>query len=268
MWEDEMHENYSILMIKGFMKDYPQTSFVIGADTRMAYYEGRDKSSTARPIGNTEHYYDIFNTALQIDNQDEIQIYHKSRLVPGVEMLPYPKLFWWLEDLMLDLGGMSGSHGTQKERTVFHNNYKEIKVGVPICYESVYGEFVGEWVNNGANIIFVITNDGWWEDTPGYRQHHSYSRIRAIETRRSIARSANTGISSFINQRGDVIEYLGWEKRGAIRQKLNANDKITFYVKYGDFFARMSLVVSAIFLIVQLLNFFIRKVKHKDTKTV
>ncbi len=265
MWEDEMHENYSILMIKDFLADFPDAAFVIGADTRLGYYEGQGKSKTARPIGNSSHYYDLFNTALQIDNSNEIQIYHKSKLVPGVEMLPYPKLFWWLEDLMLDLGGMSGSHGTQEERTVFI--HKDIKVGVPICYESVYGEFVGEWVSNGANLLFVITNDGWWEDTPGYRQHHSYSRIRAIETRRSIARSANTGISSFINQRGDIIEYLGWNERGAIRQQLNANDKITFYVKYGDFFARMSLVFSVILLVVQLLNFIIRKIKQKDIKT-
>ena len=101
-------------------------------------------------------------------------------------------------------------------------------------------------------MIFVITNDGWWRDTPGYRQHCSFSRLRAVETRRSIARSANTGISCIINQRGDVVESLGWWQRGGIAATINANDKVTFYSKYGDYIARMSCVVSAILILMQI----------------
>lgn len=261
MWEDEMNQNRSIIMLRNFLRKYPDSKFIIGADTRLAYLYGEGKTPTAREYGNSGHYYDLFNTALQLDTSQNITIYHKSKLVPGVEMLPYPKLFGWLEDFMIDLGGMTGSHGTQDYRTVMKNEINDMAVGVPICYESVYGEFVAEWVKNGAKLLFVITNDGWWEDTPGYKQHNSFSRIRAIETRRSIARSANTGISSFINQRGDVIETLGWDTRGAIRQKINANDKITFYVKYGDFIPRMSLVFSLILIVVLAVNYILKKVK-------
>ena len=113
-----------------------------------------------------------------------------------------------------------------------------IKIGTIICYESVYGEFVTEYVQKGAGYLFVITNDGWWGNTPGHRQHNSLSSIRAVETRRSIARSANTGISSFINQRGDVLQELTWWKRGALKQDLNYNTKLTFYVKHGDYIGR------------------------------
>jgi apolipoprotein N-acyltransferase len=88
--------------------------------------------------------------------------------------------------------------------------------------------------------LFVITNDGWWGDTPGYHQHNAFSCVRAIETRRSIARSANTGISCFINQRGEILQKLGWWKRDAIKGTINANDKITFYVKHGDYIARIA----------------------------
>ncbi len=263
MDKDNMNEDIRINMLRAFISEYPNSRLIIGADTRRIYYKGEGKLETARLIKNTEDYYDIFNTALQIDTSENIQIYHKSKLVPGVEMLPYPKIFGFLEPLLLDLGGMHGSHGTQEERTVMFNNINDIKVAVPICYESVYGEFITDWIKNGANLIFVITNDGWWEDTPGYRQHHSFSRLRAIETRRSIARSANTGISSFINQRGDIIETLGWDVRGAIRQKLNANDYRTFYVKYGDFLPRMSVVFTIILLAVQFINKILRKIKKK-----
>jgi apolipoprotein N-acyltransferase len=78
----------------------------------------------------------------------------------------------------------------------------------------------------------------------------NFSRLRAIETRRSIARSANTGISCIINQKGDIVRSLEWWQSGAIRGYLNANDKITFYAKNGDYLARMSVVISALVLLI------------------
>ena len=115
-----------------------------------------------------------------------------------------------------------------------------LKVAPVICWESVFGEYVTEYVKEkGANLIFIITNDGWWGETPGHRQHNSFARLRAIETRRSIARSANTGISSLINQRGDELQRIGWWERSAIRGSLNASDHLTFYVKHGDYLARL-----------------------------
>ena len=83
------------------------------------------------------------------------------------------------------------------KREVLISSNREIKIAPVICYESVYGEYVTDYIKKGANLIFILTNDAWWGDTQGYKQHASYARIRAIETRRSIARSANTGISCF-----------------------------------------------------------------------
>lgn len=102
---------------------------------------------------------------------------------------------------MTDLGGIAGQIGVGDVRQVF-TTPRGIRYGAAICYESVYGEYFTEFVRNGAQLMCIITNDGWWGDTPGYHQHFSYARLRAIETRRSIARSANTGISGFINARG------------------------------------------------------------------
>jgi apolipoprotein N-acyltransferase len=150
-----------------------------------------------------------------------------------------------IQRMAIDLGGITRSHGTQAERDVFVSPQDGNKIAPVICWESVFGEYVTKYVKNkGANMIFIITNDGWWKETPGHRQHNSYARLRAIETRRSIARSANTGISCFINQRGEEISRIGWWQRSALKGNLNANDHITFYVKHGDYIARLSAFLS------------------------
>jgi len=113
-----------------------------------------------------------------------------------------------------------------------------------ICFESVFGEHTRQMVQNGANYIVVLTNDGWWKDSPGAWQHFGYSRLRAIETRRSIARSANTGISGLINQRGDVIVRTNSNVYSAISSGVRVNSTLTFYVRYGDYLGWISLLLS------------------------
>ena len=133
------------------------------------------------------------------------------------------------------------------------------KIAPVICYESVFGEYITSYVQKGAQLIFIITNDGWWKNTPGYKQHMSFARLRAVETRRSIARSANTGISCYINQRGDVMQPTKWWVEASVKGKLNINSTITFYVKYGDYIARISLFSSILLLMIMLSERFRRK---------
>ena len=142
--------------------------------------------------------------------------------------MPYYNIFKHLDFLTVDLGGITGQLGVDSVRKVF-TSPQGTRFGVAICYESIYGEYFTEFIRNGAQLMFVITNDGWWGDTPGYRQHFSYARLRAIETRRSIARSANTGISGFINARGDVGETLGWDVRGALTSQVGLHDRMTLH---------------------------------------
>ena len=103
---------------------------------------------------------------------------------------------------MLDFGGTVATRGIQNTRTVFEHaeGYKTAPI---VCYESIYGEYVTEYVRNGAQFLSIITNDAWWGNTQGHKQLLSYARLRAIENRRAIARSANTGISAFINAKED-----------------------------------------------------------------
>ncbi len=118
-----------------------------------------------------------------------------------------------------------------------------------ICYESVYGDFVGEYVKNGASLIGIITNDGWWSDSPGHNQHLQYATLRAIETRRDIARSANTGISAFINQKGEITQQTAWWVPATSRATVHLNTEQTFYVRYGELIGPACQVLAVLLLV-------------------
>src|SRR5690606_32707912 len=134
---------------------------------------------------------------------------------------------------------------TQLERSVFNGN-DGTKVAPIICYESVYGEYVTGYVKNGADFLAIITNDAWWNETQGHKQHLSLARLRAIETRRDIARSANTGISAFINQKGEITSQTLYNEKTALLGKVTLNQKQTLYVLLGDYIAKVSIVIAAI----------------------
>lgn len=247
IWEEDYAQHPHIQKIISFCKQH-SVSFIIGATTFRMY---KTKiTPTSRPYDEGKSFYDTFNSALQIDSND-IQTYHKSELVLGVERMPFPSVLGFLEDLSLDLGGTSGSLGTQDEPSIFHGKKA---VAPAVCYESIYGEYLSKFVKLGAEWVAVITNDGWWKDTPGYRQHLSYSRIRAIELRRDIARSANTGISCFINQKGDFVQQSLWWTPAYLRGNVYCNNKKTFYVVWGDLTGRVFSFITVLILIWTIVN--------------
>jgi len=260
LWEGNMDNHPEIRKLKGFLALYPQAKLVLGATTYKLYTDPSEYTSTCRPIRGGEYRYDSFNSAFQLDESTHIPVYHKSLLVTGVEHMPYTKYLGFLEKLTVKLGGAFRSHGTQEYREAFVSPQDSTRVGPVICWESIFGEYVTGYVGDaGANFLFIITNDGWWRKTPGFRQHNSFAHLRAIETRRSIARSANTGISSLINQRGEELGRLGWWVRSGLRGNLNKNDHLTFYVRYGDFLGRIAALVSVILLLYAFVIRFIRK---------
>ncbi len=238
--ENDLLRSRSLRRIRAFVRRHPRVKFITGATTWRIYPPGPQPTPTARKRSDGS-WTDIFNTALQIDTSSTIQVYHKSKLVVGAEMMPHPKLLRpLLGDYIIDLGGSLSGYGTQRERTPLVSPDSTVKVGVAICYESIFGQYVTGYVKEGANLLFIITNDGWWGNTPGYHQHRSFASLRAIETRRSIARSANTGISCFIDQKGKASQLTPWWTPAVIRGTLRCNDRITFYVKHGDFIGRVS----------------------------
>jgi apolipoprotein N-acyltransferase len=237
-----------VLLIRQVLDYYPEVSLVTGIDGEERQTQAT-KSATSRPhatIGDL--WMDYFNTAILLDSTRRQQYYHKSKLVPGVERMPYPKVFRFLERFAIDLGGISGSLGMQDERTVLLTSDSS-GVAPVICFESVFGEYVGEYIRNGADAIFVITNDGWWGTTAGHRQHLYFSSLRAIETRRYVARSANTGISCFVDQRGTIHQRTKYGEQASIRGNILLNDRLTFYTRHGDMLGRALTWLSAALII-------------------
>ncbi len=261
VFEDQIERSPSIARIRDFNRSYKRMNLITGISSRKIFAPGEPLSSTARKFSDADMYYDSYNTALFVAHDGTLQKYHKSKLTPGVEIMPLLNVLPFLKKFAIDLGGTTGSLGVNPDQTPFVIS-DTFKVAPCICYESVYGEFMNRFIQNGANVIFVITNDGWWGNTAGHRQHLLFSVIRSIETRRSIARSANTGISCFINQRGDISQRTAYWVPAVIRQKINANDKITFYVKYGDYIGRIFILVAGLFVLVTI-STSLRKRKQK-----
>ena len=260
IWEEWLSSSRSLKKIKDGLTKFQNATIVIGATTYRLVKDGEEMTNAARKFSKTKDHYYAFNTAIMVENEQDFQLHHKSKLTPGVEIMPS----WWflkpIEKLAIDLGGTTGTLGREDHPMIFtKSNGKKAGVTPIICYESVYGEFVANSVKLGAGIIFVITNDGWWGDTPGYRQHFLFSVLRAIETRRSVARSANTGISAFINQRGDVLDQTQYWEPAVIQQTLNANYELTYYTKNGDFIARISAFVSALLILIAFTQGYLRK---------
>lgn len=252
IWEEELSEHAQIDKLKKFQDQFPKANWVIGLASNKYYPDSNLRTATARKFTDSPGYYDSFNTAMQLEKNGDIQLHHKSKLVPGVEKMPFPELFKHLDAFAIDLGGISGSLGMQEIPSVFTNKKDNRVVAPVICYESIYGDYLSEYIRQGASLIFIITNDGWWSDTPGYRQHLKYGMLRAIEFRRSIARSANTGISCFINQRGDILMPTEWWKPDAIKATINANTQMTIYARTGDALGVIAAVGSIVFVTVLL----------------
>lgn len=251
-WEHELEHIYGTKKVRELLEDYPNAKFITGLSTIKLYSEDEESSPTARALGDgSGNTYDYFNTVMQVEKDKEIQIYRKSRLVLGVEKMPFASSFAFLEKLSLELGGASGSLGIEKEPLVFTSvtsEGKEINVIPAICYESIFSEYLSEFVGKGGNLLAVVTNDGWWGNTAGYEQHLAYSRLRAIELRRSIARSANTGISALINQKGEILQQTEWWVPDSISGTLNLNNEITFYARHGDYFGRIAAFFAVLLL--------------------
>jgi apolipoprotein N-acyltransferase len=248
--EDHILSSNYYAQVKQFLNKYKNGNVVTGGET-YRYYDKRT-NETASPLDGGG-FRDNYSTAINIENSSKIQFYHKSRLVPGAESLPFANALSFLKPVFAHLGGATGTYTGQTEPGVFYSQ-SGIGSAPVICYESIWGGWVAKSVQNGAQFISIITNDGWWENTSGKDQHLDYAKLRAIETRRWVARSANTGISAFINQRGDVVQQSKWWVRTALKQDINLNSDLTFYVQHGDYLPKAGSILAIIGMLVILLK--------------
>lgn len=255
---------HSLLLntIKNFLSTKPNSVFATGISSHRFFMDGNNVPKNAYQTAQG-YWVESYNSAVQLIPNQNVEIYHKGKLVPGVEIFPYMNtLKPLLGDAMLNFGGTIASLGIDEERKVFSNPYNKGKLAPIICYESVYGEFTTEYVKKGANFLAIMTNDSWWGVTQGHKQLLSYARLRAIETRRETARSANSGISAHINAKGDIESDTLYGDETALFAKINLYEGETFYVQAGDLLTRISVFVLG-FLIFYTL---IKKIQNRRKK--
>ena len=240
-----------------FLKDYPGVNILFGASSYEYVYSDERPSATARRLGDGL-WYESHNSALVTDGTSRTEIFHKSKLVVGVEHTPYPEIFCRLDDMM---GGVMGRCVGQEDISLLHvkGNSENIPLGCAVCYESVYGEYFTDYIRKGARAMTIITNDAWWGNTPGYRQHLSYASLRAIETRRAIARCANTGISAFISPSGEILQPTPWWEQATIINSIPLRDDLTFYVRHGDITGRVCTFLFILLLLALAVRFTTRR---------
>jgi apolipoprotein N-acyltransferase len=249
LWENDIEQSNSIRIIREFLEYHPNLTLLFGLSSDRLQGKNEKLIPASRYIESLDVYYQSYNAALVIAKDREVSFYHKSELVPAVEFMPFQTLLQPLMDLAIDMGGTTGTLGTQEDQVPFYSLPDSLAISPAICYESIYGEVNGEFVRNGAEILGVITNDGWWGDSPGYKQHVSYARLRAIETRKWIVRSANTGISGFIDPQGEVIQESEWWVEDCLVGSVYPNSIITFYAEHGDYLGRIASFLSIMLLI-------------------
>ncbi len=251
LWENDLERSRSAQRIRSFQKEHPRLSVLSGMSSAYLFpTNASELPVTARPIGGTDLYYEAYNAAMYLVPDTAVQHYHKSKLVAGVELMPFESVLGPLSALSVDLGGTTGSLGQQKERSVLSYGDAGLRIVPAICYESVFGEHVAAHVRNGGNLIAIMTNDGWWADSPGYHQHLTFASIRAIETRRSIVRSANTGISCMVDQRGIMHQPTQWWRPEAFRTTVYLNEEVTFFVRHGDLLGKAATFMALVLLVV------------------
>ena len=256
--EDHLKENYFLKPLWFFLRRHPRINLLTGIESfRFFNYK---HSGTAMKVPDTNAYFESYNAAVILDSAGPEFIYHKSRFVPGAESLP-PYLRFMVP-LFEKFGATEDGYTGQPDRTPLQTTNGSYSIAPSVCYESIYGEFMAEFAHNGADLIAVITNDGWWGDTPGYHQHVSYARLRAIETRRWVVHCANTGVSAIIDPAGRIIDSRAWAKQAVIKAHVPGEKELTFYARYGDCLSKLALGLALLFWIWHFITIIKREKSH------
>lgn len=171
---------------------------------------------------------------------DSIEVYDKIHLVPFGEYVPLGNLFPFVKKLVTAIGDFD------QGKDVIVMNTPFAKIGNLICYEIAFPGLVRKFIDNGANLIVTVTNDAWFGRTSAPYQHFSMAVFRAIENRVPVARSANTGISGFIDSRGRIMQKSDIFVKASLTGEISIGNEKSFYTGYGDVFAYACVIMALI----------------------
>ncbi len=221
------------------------------------YFDNDAAPITSRRIGESDRYVESYNSITTIAADGTVgPVYGKIVLVPFAERLPHAEaLRFLIEPLRWNVGISSWGKGSDTTVFVAHTrDGREVRFSAMICYESVYPEFVREFVRRGAQLLVVVTNDSWWGNTSGAYQHAAYASLRAVEFRRWVVQSANGGISTVVAPTGHAVRRSSLFERTAWTVPVHQNDVQTFYARYGDVAGALSVVGAAFLTLWALVN--------------
>ena len=183
------------------------------------------------------------NSAITLDSQGQfVSRYSKIFRVPFGEFVPWPfSLF--IDKITLDAGDFLAGEEVVVSRLDGHS------VGTFICYESVFARGVRRFTAGGAEVLVNISNDSWYGRTAARHQHLLIARMRAIENGRWLLRATNDGITSVIDLAGRVTASLPSFEQNVLVAKFNYSSRITGFVRFGEWFWWLTLVVTAAFVV-------------------
>lgn len=253
----DFNANHNFHFLQNWL-DRSNTSLLTGFADIYILKPGELNTPTSKKMAwDTTIRFDSFNSALMLNptarGKRNPQIYHKMKLTPFGESIPYVEYLsfarQWLE---WGVGISSWSKGKEQFNLIANTGQKEYEIGSIICIESVYPGFVRGFTDKGAEILTVITNDGWYDNTFGPEQHYQIAVMRAIENRRYIARCANTGVSGFIAANGnDILKAEQYKSLATVETVPTLKEK-SFYVIVGDWLPFISSIITALIFIMAL----------------
>ena len=186
-----------------------------------------------------EHVTQVYNSAALVNPAGEfVGRYDKVHLVPFGEYLPFKRVFGFAGGLTREVGDFS--RGTSRAPLQAGKD----KLGVFICYESIFPDEVRQSAANGAQVFVNISNDGWYGDSGAYAQHLKQARMRAVENSRWLLRDTNTGVTASIDPYGRVVATVPRKLRVVLQAHYALSDATTFYTRDGDWFAYLCAIIS------------------------
>jgi apolipoprotein N-acyltransferase len=181
----------------------------------------------------------VFNSAVLISPMGEWTArYDKTHLVPFGEYLPFPSIFSFAGGLTKEVGEFQ--HGTSRRPLPTGNE----RIGVFICYESIFPDEVRQFADQGADLFVNISNDGWYGDSGAYAQHLNQTRMRAIENNRWLLSATDTGVTAAIDPWGRVVARIPRKERTTLVAPYALISVTTCYTRYGDWFAYACAIIS------------------------
>jgi apolipoprotein N-acyltransferase len=186
----------------------------------------------------------LTNSVLLLDKQGKITYqYDKIHMVPFGEYVPLRSLLFFIDKLVTGIGDYVPGNQYIKAETEFGS------FATLVCYEIIFPGLVRKFYAKNGDFIVTITNDAWFGKTAGPYQHFSMAVFRAIENRKPVIRSANTGISGFIDSNGKILSKTDLFQRLALSEKIKTDNTLSFYSRYGDLFSYFCIVIFVVLLI-------------------